>query len=71
MMVNLAMDRLRGVLFICKLRPPLFHKDYSKQEPTFNDPWDVFTEHKTLYVELKAIWIYDTASGEIIRKCPV
>lgn len=65
---NLEVGRLRDVLFICKLRPPLFHKGYSKTDPTFTDPFDVTTKHKVLYVELTAIWIYDSETGEVLRK---
>jgi len=66
--VNLEVGRLRDVLFICKLKPPLFHKGYRHTDPTFTDPFDVSITHKVLYVDLKAIWIYDPPSGEILRK---
>jgi hypothetical protein len=58
-----------GVLFICTLKSPFrLSFDRSVTRPTFSDPVDALILHNTLYTALKGIWIYNTESGEVVKK---
>lgn len=61
-----------GVLIVCKLKSPFrVYPDFNVTKPTFSDPTDSLRMHKSLYVELKGIWIFNTESGDVIKKFAV
>lgn len=61
-----------AVLVICSLRPDynsrLVFTSPSLIEPTFSLPVGRNVNEKHIYVAVRAVWLYDVASGEILRK---
>jgi hypothetical protein len=64
-----------GLLIVCKpkncLNPArLTHTDLQVTKPTFSNPWDSVERHTYLSVEAE-VWLYDTVTGEVIKKEPM
>jgi hypothetical protein len=62
-----------SVLLICKLKtfadPPLLAFEcYKFLDPTIHSPIDSFTTKKYIHTDLKAIWLYDTVTGEVLAR---
>lgn len=62
-----------GVLLICNLTPfpyaPLLVFDYYRfLDPTLDSPIDSFNTKKYIHTKLRAIWVYDTLTGEVLAK---
>lgn len=55
-------------LVIGKLRPPYANEGREIIKPTINDPVELLTFDKSLYVKPEAWWLFDITNGRIIHK---
>ncbi|MBK5276535.1 MAG: hypothetical protein JJE30_16005 [Desulfuromonadales bacterium] len=56
------------ILLIGNLDEPLIHEDFSYIEATMDSPSEHTFRSKYLYINLKEIWIYNQATGQIYSK---
>lgn len=57
-----------GMLIVCFIRQSKPLKDVSGREATIDDPFEYADEESYIYIQADGFWVYDTKSGDVIRK---
>ena len=60
-------DHLR-LLFVGNLESPWSQEDFESLDPTLDDPIEVITKREILPFKIRAIWVFDQRTGEVLKK---